>query len=79
MVLNEKLKIEGKKEKKFICDKCNQNFHNLDSIKNHLQNDCRPSIKSNNIYTFKTDTLGKYKYKNYNGGDIYILFKLNLI
>jgi len=56
-----------------ICDKCDKTFKNLDDIKNHLENDCRPSIKSNNIYTFKTDTLGKYKYKNFKGGDIYIV------
>lgn len=60
-------------EKKCICDKCNKTFKNLEDIKNHLQNECRPSIKSNNIYTFKTDTLGKYKYKNFSGGDIYII------
>ena len=57
MVLKEKLKIKEKEEKKFICDKCNQNFNNLKSIKNHLHNDCRPSIKSNNIYTFPKTTL----------------------
>jgi len=71
------IKIYHKKEyeenKKFICDKCNKNFCNLELIKEHCINDCRPSIKSNNIYTFKTDTLGKIKYKDFNGGDIYII------
>jgi len=64
---------ENKGKKKFICDKCNKNFCNLELIKEHCKNECRPSIKSNNIYTFKTDTLGKIKYKNFNGGDIYII------
>ena len=59
--------------KKCICDKCNKKFKNLEDIKNHLKDDCRPSIESNNIYTFKSDTLGKYKYENFQGGDIYII------
>ena len=62
-----------KPKKRFICDKCNKNFCNLELIQEHCKNDCRPSIKSNNIYTFKTDTLGKIKYNNYRGGDIYII------
>jgi hypothetical protein len=62
-----------KPKKRFICDKCNKNFCNLELIQEHCKNDCRPSIKSNNIYTFKTDTLGKIKYKNFSGGDIYII------
>jgi hypothetical protein len=72
---NEEKLIPIKKieEKKCICDKCNKEFKNLEDIKTHLKDDCRPSIKSNNIYTFKTETLGKYKYKNFNGGDIYII------
>jgi hypothetical protein len=65
--------IDNKLEKKFICDKCDKNFKNLDEIKNHNKNDCRPSIKSDNIYKFKTDTFGKNKYKDYKGGDIYII------
>jgi uncharacterized C2H2 Zn-finger protein len=60
-------------KKKFTCDKCNKNFKNLDEIKNHTTNDCKPSLKSNNIYKFKVDTFGKNKYKNFNGGDIYII------
>ena len=62
-----------KPKKRFICDKCNKNFCNLELIQEHCKNNCRPSIKSNNIYTFKTDTLGKIKYKNFSGGDIYII------
>lgn len=71
--------IKGKNEKnpeikkKFICDKCNKNFTSLDDISNHSKNDCRPSIKSNNVYKFKTDTFGRNKYKKYKGGDIYII------
>jgi len=62
-----------KQEKKFTCDKCNKNFNTLQNITDHVKNDCRPSIKSNNIYRFKTITLGKNKYKGNNGGDIYII------
>jgi hypothetical protein len=60
-------------KKKFICDKCNEIFFNLEKITDHCKNDCRPSVKSNNIYTFKTDTFGKNKYKLWKGGDIYII------
>ena len=60
-------------KKKFTCDECNKNFKNLDEIKNHTTNDCKPSLKSNNIYKFKVDTFGKNKYTNFNGGDIYII------
>jgi len=67
------IKIKKNQEKKCICDKCNKEFKNLEDITTHLKDDCRPSIKSNNIYTFKSDTLGKYKYKNFSGGDIYII------
>lgn len=65
--------IEKIKKKKFTCDKCNKNFNTLENITEHIKNDCRPSVKSNNIYTFKTETLGKNKYKKNNGGDIYII------
>jgi hypothetical protein len=71
---DKKEKNEEKIEiKKFICDKCNKNFTSLDDISNHSKNDCRPSIKSNNVYKFKTDTFGKNKYKDFKGGDIYII------
>ena len=66
-------KNKENENKKFICDKCNKNFSNLEKIQEHCKNECRPSIKSNNIYTFKTNTLGKIKYKNFSGGDIYII------
>jgi len=69
----ENKKNKENENKKFICDKCNKNFLNLEKIKEHCKNECRPSIKSNNIYTFKTNTLGKIKYKNFSGGDIYII------
>ena len=65
--------INGKIKKKFICDKCDKTFNNLEKIKEHVKNDCRPSIKSNNVYTFKTDTFGKNKYEKFKGGDIYII------
>jgi len=71
--LEKEIKIEKHDIKKFICDKCNKNFNSLDDISNHSKNDCRPSIKSNNIYKFKTDTFGKNKYKNFKGGDVYII------
>jgi protein-arginine kinase activator protein McsA len=71
--LEKEIKIEKHDIKKFICDKCNKNFNSLDDISNHSKNDCRPSIKSNNVYKFKTDTFGKNKYKNFKGGDVYII------
>jgi len=63
----------NKSEKNFICDKCHKGFNNLDDIKDHSENDCRPSVKSNNIYKFKSETFGINKYKNFKGGDIYIV------
>ena len=74
-VYHKNIKVENTKtkKKKFICDKCNKNFNSLGDISNHSKNDCRPSLKSNNVYTFKTDTFGKNKYKDFKGGDIYIV------
>jgi len=67
------INVEKPKKKKFICDKCNLSFINLEKITEHTKNECRPSVKSNNIYTFKTDTFGKNKYNHWKGGDIYII------
>ncbi|MBU3733977.1 MAG: GIY-YIG nuclease family protein [Candidatus Fonsibacter sp.] len=67
-------KINKYQEKtKIICDKCNFNCNSIDIFKNHLNNECRPSINSNNIYSFNSNTLGYNKYKEDNGGDIYII------
>jgi len=65
--------MEKIKKKKFICDKCNLSFFNLEKITEHSKNDCRPSVKANNIYKFKTETFGKNKYEAWKGGDIYII------
>lgn len=63
---------KDKTSKKVIkCDKCKFTCNEIGKLQTHNQTDCRPSINSNNIYTFKTDTLGRNKYEK--GGDIYII------
>jgi len=57
--------------KKFICNVCKKKYNNFEKLKNHIEIDCKPSINSNNIYTYQKETFGKNKYTN--GGDIYII------
>jgi hypothetical protein len=55
------------------CNQCNKKFSYIDVLDRHIKVECKPDIRHNNIFTFKTDTFGKNKYKNDNGGDIYII------
>ena len=68
-----KISDESKGKLMIKCDKCIFKCSSLEKLKEHNDTDCRPSINSNNIYTFKANTLGKNKYKGINGGDIYII------
>jgi hypothetical protein len=66
-------KKDNEEKIKIKCDKCNFICISLEKLKEHNDTNCRPSVNSNNIYTFKANTLGKNKYKGMNGGDIYII------
>jgi hypothetical protein len=70
---NSTLTKESKGKLMIKCDKCSFKCSTLEKLKEHNNTECRPSINSNNIYTFKANTLGKNKYKGINGGDIYII------
>ena len=75
---NSNLEKNGKNQENIVktdfnCDKCNKKFNSPNELDYHLKMICKPDIKHNNVFTFKTETFGKNKYPNDNGGDIYII------
>lgn len=54
-------------------DNTNSNISCNENIVKSNNTNHKPSIDSNNIYKFKEDILGKNKYADANGGDIYII------
>ena len=60
-------------ENKYKCNICNISFHKIEGLDIHIKTVCQPNINHNNVFTFKIGTFGKNKYKEFNGGDIYII------
>ena len=70
---NNNIKITKQKNGKYNCCNCKEQFINLIELDHHIKTKCKPDIRHNNIFKFKTDTFGKNKYPNDKGGDIYII------
>jgi hypothetical protein len=71
--IKKSIEIQKNLENKYKCNNCNKSFHKIEELDNHIKTVCPPDINHNNVFTFKTDTFGKNKYPNFNGGDIYII------
>lgn len=61
------------KNEKYNCKKCKAKFNNITDLDTHIKLKCKPDIKHNNVFKFNTNTFGKNKYSDDNGGDIYII------
>ena len=61
------------KNNKYNCTVCKNKFNNITDLDIHIKLKCKPDIKHNNIFKFNTNTFGKNKYPNNNGGEIYII------
>jgi len=58
----------------YNCTVCNLKFDNIKDLDYHNKLKCKDSnIYYNNIYKFNQFTLGENIYKDYNGGNIYII------
>ena len=70
--LTEKCEIQQKNDK-YNCKECKSKFNNINDLDSHIKLKCKPNIKHNNVFKFNTNTFGKNKYPNDNGGEIYII------
>ena len=61
------------KNDKYNCKQCKEKFNNINDLDSHIKLKCKPNIKHNNVFKFNTNTFGKNKYPNDNGGEIYII------
>lgn len=61
------------KNEKYNCKGCKAKFNNITDLDSHTKLKCKPDIKHNNVFKFNTNTFGKNKYPDDNGGDIYII------
>ena len=64
---------ENNKNEKYNCKVCKSKFNNITDLDSHAKLKCKPDIKHNNVFKFNTNTFGKNKYPDDNGGDIYII------
>jgi hypothetical protein len=67
-----KCEIQQKNDK-YNCKECKTKFNNINDLDSHIKLKCKPNIKHNNVFKFNTNTFGKNKYPNDNGGEIYII------
>lgn len=58
---------------KYYCQICKEKFNNINDLDCHIKLKCKSNIRHDNVFKFNTNTFGKNKYPNDNGGDIYII------
>jgi hypothetical protein len=70
---NKKNDEKNKNETLIKCKECKKIFNTTNELDHHMKLVCKPDLRHNNVYTFKTNTFGKNKYINEEGGDMYII------